>query len=135
MPRHLSDEHMAAYWSRRLRELERMRPMTHEEALALAERHEREAAACDARVAAAAEEERGVFAGEPHARPTLREGVQAIGYLRQSVWGESTRALLHRDQAEAYRRIAAEPVGTALAASIADARAKAEYYAGLVAGK
>ena len=57
----------------------------------------------------------------------MREAA-AIGALRASVWGYESRALLCEDRARAYERIALQPLGAALAESLAEARQRATYY-------
>lgn len=131
--RNISDRKMAAYWAKRVAELEAMRPVLPEEAIAAAEVLENKAEVLDESVAAAENtyrESGRVAVGDTVAARSMRNA-EALGDARQAVWGNSTRALQCRDQSAALRRIASEPVGTALKASLADARRRAAYYANL----
>jgi len=133
MKKNITDKQMAKYWAGRVAELEGMRPITAQEALAEAENLEREAAILDAEVSAAESTPREtgrVAQGDTvHARD--RRNVQALGSARQAVWGNKTRALNLRGRAAALRQIATEKEGTALAKSLAEARQRASYYAKL----
>jgi hypothetical protein len=132
----LTNTHMAAYWQQRLAELEAMQPITPTEALAGAAQLETEAAQHEAaiRTAEAVPQERGLVGWRSDTVAARdRRNAQALGESRRQVFGEHTHALQCRSRATALREIAAQPVGAALAASITEARTRADYYQKLAA--
>jgi hypothetical protein len=133
--RKISNEQMARYWTERVAELEAMRPITATEAIAEADRLEAQAEVLEASVAAAEQTRRetGRVASGDTVQARDQRNAMAVGDARRAVWGNTTRALNCRDRAKALRRVAGEEEGTALAASLAEARQRAEYYAGLCA--
>jgi hypothetical protein len=133
--RKISNEQMARYWAERVAELEAMRPITATEAIAEADRLEAQAEVLEASVAAAEQtpRETGRVASGDTVQARDQRNAMAVGDARRAVWGNTTRALNCRDRAKALRRVAGEEEGTALAASLAEARQRAEYYAGLCA--
>ena len=133
MSDYITDARMAAYWERRVRALEAMRPIMPAEAHAAAARERKAASAyrdgiADARKRETDDAERGRVAAMDtlYARGT-REA-KRIGVLRESVWGDETRACQCEGRADAYERITSESVGQALAESLAEARRRATYY-------
>ena len=126
---------MAKYWANRVAELENMRPITLAEATAEAERCEKVAEKLEEGVESAEsiDRETGRVTAPDTVQERDRRNAVRLGYARQSVWGDTTRALNLSDRAKAMRKIAEEPEGTALAESLAEARQRAEYYANLAA--
>lgn len=131
----ISNKRMADYWTKRVKELEAMRPITASEAIVEAERLEASAAERDAAVAAAEQSPREtgyVADGDTVAARGMRNNA-ALGAARKAVWGETTRALQERGRAKALRTIASQAEGVVLAESLAEARARAKYYSDLAA--
>lgn len=130
-----TDKQMLSYWTKRVVELESMRPMTQAEAIAEAEKEEAQAAIHQANYASRNDvqlETGRVADGDTVADRGMRNA-QALGSSRNAQWGESTRANQCLGRAKALRKIAEQPEGDALVASLTDARAKRDYYAGLCA--
>lgn len=135
MAKQITDREMANFWTREVRRLEAMRPMTADEAMAGAEQCEREAAELEQAVrdAEGCPRETGRVARGDSVAARDSRNAQALGDARRAVWGFSTRALQARGKAEALRKIASQPVGQALEESLAEARQRAKYYSDLAA--
>ena len=131
----ITDRQMARYWARRVSQLEAMRPMTAVEAATEADELEAQAAELEMAVKAAeaCPRETGRVANGDTVSARDMRNVQALGSARAAVWGFTTIAGQLRDRAAALRKIAAEPPGDALAASIDVARRRAWHYADLAA--
>lgn len=133
----ISDRAMANYWTKRVAELEAMRPITAAEAIAAAQKCEAIAAKLTGNVVAAEHtpRESGRVAIGDSVQARDARNARALGVARRAVWGDATRALVLRGRASALRLIAKQPVGVALAESLAEARARRDYYCALcVAG-
>lgn len=126
---------MAQYWERRVEQLVAMRPMTAVEATT--EAGELEAQAADLELAVKAAEacprETGRVANRDTVAARDMRNAKALGSARAAVWGFATIAMQLRDRAAALRKIATEPPGDALAASIDIARRRSRHYADLAA--
>lgn len=130
----LTDEYLAQYWARRVEELEAMRPITQAEAEAEAEAAEAEAERYEIFLADLKKAEQyPPYAGCRSISPSVLRSMQRdnhryIGSLRRDQFGLATFALQARDKAASLRRLAAEPIGSPLAKSLAEARQRRDHY-------
>ena len=129
----ISDRAMVNYWTKRVAELEALRPITAAEAIDAAQKCDALAAKLEGNVAAAeyTPRESGRVAAGDSVEARNARNARALGAARRAVWGDATRALVLRGRAEALRRIADQPVGVALADSLAEARSRRDYYCAL----
>jgi hypothetical protein len=116
-----------------VRELESLRPITAAEAITEADRLDAESARLLAavRAAEACPREAGRVADSDTVAARDWRNTVVLGTARKAVWGYETIALTYRLRAAALRRIAAQPVGSALASALAEARQRLAYYQSL----
>ena len=135
----ISDNQMAQYWRKRVAELESMRPIMRDEAVARAEAEEAEAQACQNRLNEASAQESLVERGRVAKNDSLAargmRNNQHVAACRESVWGEETRKLQHQGMAAAMRKLADSPIGVPLAEALAEAKQRLAHYESLVAAK
>ena len=112
--RQITDRQMAAYWTRRVKELQSMRPITQAEAADVASDEREAVAILDVRIA------------------SERQEMARVGARRAPMtYGLETYRCQHMLRADAFACISIQPVGDALSDSLSEAERRAEYYSGL----